>query len=146
MRRKWLRVAVLGACTTLAGLLLWGRLGADKDGIAEVLAGRSEVLPGRFIEVPCSEDYDSQRRFEGTRCGGDGGEGSVVTPSGSSHCGSAVTNLTSVHQDVSTIPGLAQWIKDPALLRAMVKIADASQILRCCCCGCGRLLHLQFYP
>uniref|UniRef100_A0A8D1H7H3 Prolyl 4-hydroxylase alpha subunit domain-containing protein n=1 Tax=Sus scrofa TaxID=9823 RepID=A0A8D1H7H3_PIG len=72
VRRKWLRVAVLGACTTLAGLLLWGRLGADKDGIAEVLAGRSEVLPGRFIEVPCSEDYDSQRRFEGCtprKCG-----------------------------------------------------------------------------
>uniref|UniRef100_A0A8D1DSQ5 Fe2OG dioxygenase domain-containing protein n=3 Tax=Sus scrofa TaxID=9823 RepID=A0A8D1DSQ5_PIG len=72
VRRKWLRVAVLGACTTLAGLLLWGRLGADEDGIAEVLAGRSEVLPGRFIEVPCSEDYDSQRRFEGCtprKCG-----------------------------------------------------------------------------
>ena len=116
MRRKWLRVAVLGACTTLAGLLLWGRLGADEDGIAEVLAGRSEVLPGRFIEVPCSEDYDSQRRFEGTRCGGDGGEGSVVTPSGSSHCGSAVTNPTSVHEDAGSIPGLAQWVKDPAWL------------------------------
>ncbi|XP_047613679.1 2-oxoglutarate and iron-dependent oxygenase domain-containing protein 3 isoform X2 [Phacochoerus africanus] len=72
VRRKWLRAAVLGACTTLAGLLLWGRLGADEDGITEVLAGRSEVLPGRFIEVPCSEDYDSQRRFEGCtprKCG-----------------------------------------------------------------------------
>lgn len=69
--RKWPRAALLGASATLAALLLWGSLGGD-DGITEVLAHRSEVLPGRFIEVPCSEDYDSHRRFEGcspTKCG-----------------------------------------------------------------------------
>ncbi|TKC53479.1 hypothetical protein EI555_014934 [Monodon monoceros] len=69
--KKWLRVAVLGACTTFVALLLWGSLGGD-DSITEVLAHRSEVLPGRFIEVPCSEDYDSHRRFEGCsprKCG-----------------------------------------------------------------------------
>ena len=33
--------------------------------------------------------------------------------SGSSHCGSVVTNWTSVHEDVGLIPGLPQWIKDP---------------------------------
>ncbi|KAB0397797.1 hypothetical protein E2I00_012863 [Balaenoptera physalus] len=48
--KKWLRVAVLGACTTLVALLLWGSLGGD-DSITEVLAHRSEVLPGRFIEA-----------------------------------------------------------------------------------------------
>lgn len=64
--RKWPRATVLGACATLAALLLWGSLGGD-DGVTEVLAHRSEVLPGRFIEVPCSEDYDNHRRFEGTR-------------------------------------------------------------------------------
>lgn len=55
----------------LTALLLWGSLGGD-DGVTEVLAHHGEVLPGRFIEVPCSEDYNSHRRFEGcspTKCG-----------------------------------------------------------------------------
>lgn len=78
VQTKWLRTAVLGACAVLAGLLLWSRLGGD-DSITEVLAHRSEILPGRFIEVPCSEDYDSHRRFEGRRCCCGLGRGSPST-------------------------------------------------------------------
>ena len=34
---------------------------------------------------------------------------------GSSHCGSVVINPASIHEDVGSIPGLTQWVKDPAL-------------------------------
>ena len=31
-------------------------------------------------------------------------------------CGSAVVNLTSIHEDMDLIPDLTQWVKDLALL------------------------------
>ena len=54
----------------------------------------------------------------------------------SSHCGSVVTNPTSIHEDVGLIPGPAQWVGDPALPRASAVGCRCSLdlALLCLCC------------
>ena len=37
-------------------------------------------------------------------------------PSESSHCGTAEMNPTSIHEDVGSIPGITQCVRDPPLL------------------------------
>ena len=46
----------------------------------------------------------------------------------SSHRCSALMNPTSIYEDAGLIPALAQWIKDPMLLWAVVQVVDAARI------------------
>ena len=46
----------------------------------------------------------------------------------------------SICEVMGLIPGLAQWVKYPALLQAVERVSDVIWIQ--CCCGCGTGLAL----
>ena len=55
----------------------------------------------------------------------------------SSQCCSVGMNPNSIHEDMGLLPDPTQWVKDLALLWAVVLVADMAQILFCCSCGVG---------
>ena len=68
--------------------------------------------------------------------------------SGSSHYGSAVMNLTSIHDDTGSIPGLARWVKNPMCFELGFPVVAVAQAGSCSsdytpslrasiCCRCG---------
>ena len=68
------------------------------------------TLPSIFISIPIYEYVEIQelKKFNWSSC-----------------CGSAVTNLTRIHEDRGLITGFTQWVKDLASLGSHVAVAVA---------------------
>ena len=70
-------------------------------------------------------------------------EDSGMFPDGLLAVAQQVTNLTSIHEDAGSIPGLTRFT-DPALLQPVAQAADMARILHCYGCGVGLQLQLRF--
>ncbi|XP_053816761.1 2-oxoglutarate and iron-dependent oxygenase domain-containing protein 3 isoform X1 [Vidua chalybeata] len=104
-RGRWLKAAILLLLLSAAaggGLVVWSRLRSrdgipggriPAEGITEVLARRSDHLQEKFMEVPCSEDYGSHKRFAG------------CTPR---KCGRGVTDAVITREEAERIRRIAE--------------------------------------
>ncbi|XP_014805606.1 PREDICTED: 2-oxoglutarate and iron-dependent oxygenase domain-containing protein 3-like [Calidris pugnax] len=91
-RWRWLKAVFLLSSAAVGGLLSWNYLSAE-DGVTEVLAHRRESLQDKFVEIPCSEDYNSHKRFEG------------CTPR---KCGRGVTDAVITREEAERIRRIAE--------------------------------------
>ena len=107
--------------------MLWNY---KKAGVAGV-----EWMRGEWEEVIWSSHVGSAGPFVKT------------SASASSHCGSVVTNPTSIHDDGGSIPGpAALWVKVQHCSWAVVQVENLAQIWHGCRCGIGQQLQLWFDP
>ena len=70
-----------------------------RDTILKLLGNKTSQWTNNYNKIYANKKYDIKN-----------------SANRSSHCGSVVTNPTSIHKDMSLIPGPAQWVKDLVLL------------------------------
>ncbi|KAM4890148.1 2-oxoglutarate and iron-dependent oxygenase domain-containing protein 3 [Sylvia borin] len=100
-RGRWLKAGILlllFSALAGGGLVVWSRVRSrdgipEADGVTEVLAHRSDNLRDKFIEIPCSEDYDRHKRFAG------------CTPR---KCGRGVTDAVITREEAERIRRIAE--------------------------------------